>query len=379
MHQSVMNTSGSKILYPKLNFQNRIISLLSAGMKGEVSGETRDKLFMAFMFDALAMLMMILFAAEAMSRGNFSHGSILITLTILVIINFVIMRVSGNEEFFYNLSVWLMAGLCMYLLSTGGVDNTGPLWCYVFPLLALYLQGIKQGLISLALLMGFSIILFFIPDNPLSQADYSNAFKIRFLATISTVTALSYIYEFSRKKSYDKLQTLSQEFEEASLSDFLTGLANRRHILRHIEHEKEMYARQTRNFSTILCDIDHFKKINDNYGHDCGDIVLKNVADILKGSLRQIDTVSRWGGEEFLIILPAVGREGAMVTAERLRQQIEEMKIQSNNNVVRLTMSFGVATWDNNHNNIDEFIKHADEALYRAKERGRNRVEIATM
>ena len=374
MQQSVINTSGLKILFPKLNFQNRIISLLSAGMKGEVTGETREKLFMAFMFDALAMLMMMLFTAEAMSRGDFLHGSILISLTILVIINFVIMRVSGNEEFFYNLTVWLMAGLCMYLLSTGGVDNTGPLWCYVFPLLALYLQGIKKGLISLALLMGFSITLFFIPDNPLSQTNYSNAFKMRFFATMSTVAALSYFYEFSRYKSYVKLQTLSQKFEEASLSDFLTGLANRRHIMRHIKHEKEMYARQTREFSAILCDIDHFKKVNDKYGHDCGDLVLKSVADILKDSLRQVDTVSRWGGEEFLIILPAVDKEGGMVTAERLRQKIEEMKIQCNNNVVRLTMSFGVATWDESHKNIDEFIKHADENLYRAKEEGRNRV-----
>lgn len=125
MQQSVRNTSGLKILFPKLNFQNRIISLLSSGIKGEVSGETREKLFMAFMFDALAMLMMMLFAAEAISRGNFSHGSILITLITLVFVNFVIIRVSGNEEFFYNLSIWLMAGLCMYLLSTGGADNTG--------------------------------------------------------------------------------------------------------------------------------------------------------------------------------------------------------------------------------------------------------------
>ncbi len=361
-------------MYPKLNFQKRIISLLSSGMKGEMSGETQEKLLLTFIFDSLAILMMMLFAAEAMSRGNFSHGYILIFLTILVIVNFVIIHVSGNEYFFYNLSVWLMAGLCMYLLSTGGVDNTGPLWCYVFPLLALYLQGVKKGLISFAFLIGYSIILFFVPNNPLSQVDYSHAFKMRFLATMATVAALSYINEYSRKKSYDKLQALSQKFEEASLSDFLTGLANRRYILRHIEHEKEMYARQIKEFSIILCDIDHFKKINDTYGHDCGDIVLKSVADILKGALRQVDTVSRWGGEEFLVMLPAVGREGSGVTAERLRQVIEQMKVQCNNNVVRLTMSFGVATWNKNYNNIDEFIKHADENLYRAKEEGRNRV-----
>ena len=117
-----------------------------------------------------------------------------------------------------------------------------------------------------------------------------------------------------------------------------------------------------------------FKKINDIYGHDFGDFVLKSLAGIFSKTLRKIDIASRWGGEEFLILLPASDHRGSSITAERLRRAIEQMKIQSDNFFVNVTMSFGVATWRNTYKDIEVFIQQADENLYRAKEEGRNRV-----
>jgi len=165
-----------------------------------------------------------------------------------------------------------------------------------------------------------------------------------------------------------------EELRKASLTDFLTGLANRRNILQRLEHEKNLYERQGHVFSIILCDIDHFKKVNDTYGHDFGDLVLKSISGTFPEILRKIDIASRWGGEEFLILLPACDQDGSRYAAERLRQTIEKLKIQSDHFFVRVTMSFGVVTWKNTFNDIEAFIKQADENLYHAKEEGRNRV-----
>ena len=178
----------------------------------------------------------------------------------------------------------------------------------------------------------------------------------------------SIIIDFTERKKVE------EQLKEASFSDFLTGLANRRNILKRLEYEKNLYERQANVFSIIICDIDHFKKINDTYGHDFGDLVLKSITGIFSETLRKIDIASRWGGEEFLILLPASDRKEGSITAERLRQAIEQMKIQNDYFFVRVTMSFGVATWLNTYDGIEELIKQADQNLYRAKDEGRNRV-----
>jgi diguanylate cyclase (GGDEF)-like protein len=359
---------------PTITFQKRITNLLSAGMQEEPSPETLKKLHLAFLINSLAISMMFIFAAEAMFKGNVYNAFFLFFLATLVIINFIILRFSGKEHLFYNLSVLVMAAMCIYLLSTGGVGNTGPLWIYIFPLLSLYLLGIKKGSISLLFLFGYAAFLFLIPNSPFALVDYSATFQMHFVASMVTVSVLSYFYEFSTQKSYDKLLTISLGLEKVSLSDFLTGLANRRKILQHIEHEKNRYERQANAFSIILCDIDYFKKINDTYGHDCGDFVLKSIAGTFTESLRKVDIASRWGGEEFLILLPESDQQRSFIVAERLRKAIEQLKIQYKNTVVKTTMSFGVATWKKTAENFDLFIKQADENLYRAKEEGRNRV-----
>ena len=178
----------------------------------------------------------------------------------------------------------------------------------------------------------------------------------------------SVIIDFTERKKFE------EQLKKSLLSDFLTGLANRRNILQHLDYEKRVYDRQKNPFSVILCDIDHFKKINDTYGHDFGDLVLKSITAIFSKTLRNIDIASRWGGEEFLILLPASDRQAGIIAAERLRQGIEQMKVQNDYFFVKVTMSFGVATWNNTYNDIEELIKRADENLYHAKDAGRNRV-----
>jgi len=124
----------------------------------------------------------------------------------------------------------------------------------------------------------------------------------------------------------------------------------------------------------IFADIDHFKSVNDNYGHQAGDHALKIVAGSLKNELRDSDNIARYGGEEFVIILPETNTDDALKVSERLREKIKSIKMSYNGNSINVTMSFGVATLPNNQKvSSDKFIKMADEALYRAKGQGRNR------
>ena len=128
-----------------------------------------------------------------------------------------------------------------------------------------------------------------------------------------------------------------------------------------------------------MLDIDHFKRVNDTYGHPIGDLVLQNVARLCQNSLREVDSFGRYGGEEFVALLPQTNCEQAFATAERLRRSIAEGDIQSEAGVIRCTVSVGVATFNRNCKSLEELLERADQALYHAKRAGRNRVEISSV
>lgn len=158
-----------------------------------------------------------------------------------------------------------------------------------------------------------------------------------------------------------------------SLTDPLTGMHNRRGLDYHLGLVVPSIIRNKKSISAIAMDIDFFKKINDTYGHDGGDEVLKAFAQMIKTCPRASDLSSRLGGEEFVIILPDTPLEGALTAAEKIREKVEELEIYHGNDIIKLTSSFGVASQDENID-TDSLLKNADKALYKAKEEGRNRV-----
>ncbi|PLX67053.1 MAG: diguanylate cyclase response regulator [Denitrovibrio sp.] len=182
------------------------------------------------------------------------------------------------------------------------------------------------------------------------------------------------------KRSRDMLEEKNRELTDAydkieylALTDTLTGVANRRHISNLMGKEVSRCRRNGGTFSMLMCDIDFFKKVNDTYGHDTGDYVLKRVTELIQGRLRGQDVLSRWGGEEFLVMLPETAIDDAVVAAEKLRTTIEATEMEFGEHRFSITLTIGVATYEKELG-IEKSIKKADDALYQGKQTGRNKV-----
>jgi diguanylate cyclase (GGDEF)-like protein len=160
------------------------------------------------------------------------------------------------------------------------------------------------------------------------------------------------------------------ELELLAVTDPLTTLINRRKFNELLCYEIERNQRYQADLSLIMCDIDHFKKINDSFGHDVGDNALVIFSEEIRKNIRDVDIFARWGGEEFMILMPNVKLADANSVAEKLRKVIEETSIKA---IDTLTASFGVTNF-NASDTMESFIKRADEALYQAKDKGRNTV-----
>jgi diguanylate cyclase (GGDEF)-like protein len=168
---------------------------------------------------------------------------------------------------------------------------------------------------------------------------------------------------------------LFERVQNLAIRDSLTGLFNHRHTMELLGREVERSVRYPGGVSALMLDIDHFKKVNDEHGHLAGDAVLREVARLLRGALRTVDSVGRYGGEEFLVLLPQTPPDEARRTGERIRQQIGDHVFRVGTRELRVTVSVGVATWESGGaQSAEGLIREADQALYRAKEAGRNRV-----
>lgn len=176
----------------------------------------------------------------------------------------------------------------------------------------------------------------------------------------------------------DRLQEINEKLHEISMTDPLTGIFNRLYFTKRFAYEFQRAARYQIKLSCLMLDIDHFKQVNDTHGHQMGDEVLKRVAKILKESLRKVDLLARYGGEEIVIVLPETDHERGMQVAERLRESVAGAEHHYGGKVVRVTCSMGVSALpESDAKDCDDLLRLADEALYRAKEAGRDRVESA--
>jgi diguanylate cyclase (GGDEF)-like protein len=249
------------------------------------------------------------------------------------------------------------------------------IWTIFFPIFTIPMMGHKKGLVLVTI---YYFILFFMAYHGIGSWDHgywSQKAFIRFFLTSTVLTYLVYSYEAAFYHSDLELQRIHEkevkyieELHRLSVTDPLTRLYNRRRMNEVMDEYINNAKRYQDPFSLILFDIDNFKNINDHYGHNTGDRVLIKIAEITKDLLRKTDYIGRWGGEEFLILLPKSVKEDAAQIAEKLRGEIQNIIFPEEFNV---TCSFGIAEYDNQLD-LDDIVNNADKALYHAKNSGKN-------
>ncbi|MBU2277352.1 MAG: GGDEF domain-containing protein [Gammaproteobacteria bacterium] len=259
----------------------------------------------------------------------------------------------------------------MGLVYQGGYENTALYWVFPFPAIIFGLLGSKVGLQINGLLMLILGVMLYQPH--LLVAQYKDAEISRFLASMATVIAVGWINEHFRERSHNAMELLQRSKETQANTDALTHLANRRFV---DEVLPQHFALQPEHFfplAVIIADLDHFKHINDSFGHDQGDLVLQQIAMLFRQKLRTEDIACRYGGEEFLLLLPKTSLKDAMRVADKIRAGIAQRRLLTDHPDLVITCSFGVAMAQNDIEFL-QTIKLADQRLYLSKSNGRNQV-----
>lgn len=225
----------------------------------------------------------------------------------------------------------------------------------------------------IGLFMIFRALYFlFVPTDAASMLDrtsWVNAITPLVVAILPVIGTTAYLLMCSDR--------LRRQWELAASTDYLTGLANRRTVSLAGERAFHAALRQGRAMSVAVIDVDHFKAVNDRYGHDIGDLALKHIAAMLEKADRKNDLVGRHGGEEFVVLFDQANGEQSAMAAERLRSRVQDNVLVVDGKSIPMTVSVGLATFQSSDRNFNDLLLRADKALYAAKENGRNRVEIA--
>lgn len=322
---------------------------------------------------AMAILFLLGIGAKAWFATHTTHAGVLWFFAALVALNMLAYAHSGNRQHQKAGMIVIVGLLFGYLVVTGGESNTGPLWFYVFPPLLFYLTDLKTGTAVLLLCCLLAAVVFQFPDLPWVTAEYTTDFKIRFFATLTFESLFCFVLEASRLKARSELMELARAHEYAARTDELTGLSNRRDMQHRLNQEFSRYQRSGHHFSVALIDLDLFKRINDEYGHDAGDEVLREFSELIRRVIRQTDVAARWGGEEFLVLLPDTSLLQALTLAERLRAEVASTPFTFSGKRLPVTVSAGVCSIAKT-GTVAELLKQADVHLYSAKEDGRNRI-----
>ncbi|MBD3610204.1 MAG: GGDEF domain-containing protein [Gammaproteobacteria bacterium] len=313
----------------------------------------------------LAIVMMPLLAYFDYKNEYYVAGSIKLSLVALCILVLIFIRRIPKHF------IVLFAVLSAFLMSLiGGVSKLdsefGIVWLPVLPLLYLFLSNVTLGTILVVVhYVVISYVYFSYAEHGIEGVEQ----RVWIQASVAYVLSafISVAYESSQAK-------LQNELIHEAEYDYLTNIYNRRGMSRVLQDDMAYARRYKDPLSFILLDIDNFKTINDRYGHETGDVLLTELGRVLKGNVRVVDHVSRWGGEEFLISMPNTSLKQAQIMAEKLRHTLSQHAFE---HVGNITASFGITSLEAD-DELADCIKRADMALYKAKDAGKNQLYTVT-
>ena len=268
-----------------------------------------------------------------------------------------------------NLLVMALCTFTFYSASDGG----SLLWHLIFPPLVIFCMGLRLGALIWGLYFICLILLMYSPLQYYVNYKYPEAFRDRFMIANLLAFCAFWILEYVRVEAYKTLLSNLDRMSHYAYTDALTGLGNRRDFQNHLNWVCAQAKRTGGSFSVALADLDHFKTVNDTYGHAVGDLILKHCAETISASMRETDRLFRWVGEEFVLLMPNTSPVSAASVAERVRINLEATSYLHRGGAIPLTISLGVDSWEPGVE-LETMLHNADARLYLAKRQGRNRV-----
>lgn len=279
------------------------------------------------------------------------------------------LRTHKNEKLVIKISSATMMILMLIFITINGNDNFGLIWSFFTPMFLISLNGYKKGL-NLSLLFYAAVYLsLLINHNSWSQNGWNELVLVRFFVSSFMVIFVMYMSEYAITKLQKELQLLSS-------TDSLTNLYNRGKIEEAAKTEFEKKRKTDNPLSLVMMDVDDFKAVNDTHGHHIGDDILKEISTLLSNNIRSIDSLGRWGGEEFLMIFPETTLENALTMVKRLQEKVNSHTFTMDK---KITCSFGICSIIKNKFEDKEAIIAADNVLYQAKNSGKNRICTTTL
>ncbi len=300
----------------------------------------------------------------------------LFAMCLLMIPNFFLLVITKSGFFpLLNTSLLLM-GLGLYLILVRSMpDGSSLLWFLLLPPMFMFCVGLRLGSILFVCFLFLLGLFFCTPLDRYLVHDFPISLRLRCLASMAGSYIFALLAELMRYNTYKALRQAASLLEHHALTDPLTGLGNRRDFQNYFQANQAQAARLNREFSVALVDIDFFKTVNDNHGHEVGDHVLCHLTAVLSKHLRGGDRLFRWGGEEFVILMPETPLWEARKIAERLREAMEHAAyVMEDKTSINLTISIGLCS-GSPFDNIETYLRGADENLYKAKNSGRNQVQ----
>ncbi len=283
------------------------------------------------------------------------------------------------KDIYISVFLWvilMLLGLFIVIFDQSP-DHRSLLWVNIFPPICILTMGLRMGSILFLSFLALLMMLFFTPLSNIVLNPIDFGTQLRLLICMAGSFMLVGCIEYARSSTYKALQNAVMHIGQTSLTDALTGLGNRRYFDKFLEWVMANAQRAGQSYAVVLLDIDHFKRVNDTFGHDLGDEVLKHLAAELKKQIRTADMLFRWGGEEFVIVMPHCTPVEAEIAAERFRTHIQKTPYVFSTEKLYLTISLGIYA---GHESADIKLPMAiaDQCLYKAKSGGRNMFFINT-
>lgn len=326
----------------------------------------------------VGILILGVFSAINIDSDDTKLKVLLVSSTLACIINLVVLIKTRNINVSNIASSMIIFVLSLTLLTLGGKSATGFLWTYPLCAIAIFTLNFRMGVFYCATYLGFATAIFFMGYQSEYVVSYDPVLFSRYIASCITLFIACLAAVYVQERSFDTIKKINRKLEQSAYTDSLTKLHNRRYFKQLLTKDAYFSSETAENGCVLLLDVDHFKPINDELGHDAGDEALKMIAATIKNKLRGDDLVVRWGGEEFLAILQNSSMEIATTRANEIRLSIENNQALSGLVGRKVTISIGVAEITST-DSAKEIIKTADERLYQAKESGRNKVVSAPL